>query len=180
MSDVYKVMCIQGDMDSVQTRPQTQDHPGQTLHILVQRGAGSYEVGEETALIECMEGSRGNPRQRPPFPAIRGLYQKPTVVNNVETLCNVPHIVINGGAWFAGIGAPSCPGTKYFSLCGNVARPGNYELPMGTTFRELIFGPAGGVPNGRQVQAIMLGAAPPMISNSAGCRSTLTLPCSIR
>jgi NADH-quinone oxidoreductase subunit F len=137
---------------------------GKTLHILVQRGAGSYEVGEETALIECMEGSRGQPRQRPPFPAIRGLYQKPTVVNNVETLCNVPHIVLNGGAWFAGIGAPSCPGTKFFSLCGNVARPGNYELPMGTTFREMVFGPAGGVPNGRQVQALMLGAAPPMLT----------------
>jgi NADH-quinone oxidoreductase subunit F len=137
---------------------------GKTLHILAQRGAGSYEVGEETALIECMEGSRGNPRSRPPFPAVQGLYMKPTVVNNVETLCNAPHIVLNGGEWFAGIGAPTCPGTKFFSISGNVAKPGNYELPMGTTFREMIFGPAGGVPNGRQVQAIMLGAAPPMLS----------------
>src|SRR5581483_5029357 len=138
---------------------------GKTVHILLQRGAGSYEVGEETALIECMEGSRGNPRSRPPFPAVQGLYMKPTVVNNVETLCNVPHIIMNGAEWFLGIGAPSCPGTKYFSISGNVARPGNYELPMGTTFRTMLE-IAGGVPNGRQVQAIMLGAAPPMLSGA--------------
>ncbi|HZS86999.1 MAG TPA: NADH-quinone oxidoreductase subunit NuoF [Chloroflexota bacterium] len=136
---------------------------GKELHILLQRGAGSYEVGEETALIECMEGSRGNPRTRPPFPAIKGLYQKPTVVNNVETLCNAPHILLNGAEWFAGIGAPSCPGTKFFSLSGNVAKPGNYEMPMGTTFRQLLE-IGGGVPNGRKVQAIMLGAAPPMLN----------------
>ena len=137
---------------------------GKTLHILIQRGAGSYEVGEETALIECMEGSRGNPRQRPPFPAIKGLYMKPTVVNNVETLCNVSHIILNGAEWFTSIGAKTCPGTKFFSISGNVARPGNYELPMGTTFRDMIYGPAGGIPDGRGLQAIMLGAAPPMIT----------------
>lgn len=137
---------------------------GKTLHILIQRGAGSYEVGEETALIECMEGDRGNPRQRPPFPAIQGLYMKPTVINNVETLCNVPHIILNGGEWFAGIGASTCPGTKFFSISGNVVKPGNYELPMGTSFREMIFGAAGGVSGGRQIQALMLGAAPPMLS----------------
>jgi len=139
---------------------------GKTLHVLIQRGAGSYEVGEETALIECMEGSRGNPRQRPPFPAIKGLYQKPTVVNNVETLCNVSHIILKGGEWFASIGSKSCPGTKFFSISGNVNRPGNYELPMGTTFREMIEGPAGGVAGGRAVQALMLGAAPPMLPAS--------------
>src|SRR5581483_9097339 len=95
---------------------------------------------------------------------VQGLYMKPTVVNNVETEANVPHIVLNGGEWFASIGAKTCPGTKFFSISGNVAKPGNYELPMGTTFREMIFGPAGGVPGGRNVQAIMLGAAPPMLS----------------
>jgi len=136
---------------------------GRRIEMRLHRGAGSYEVGEETALIECLEGNRGNPRQRPPFPAISGAYNKPTVVNNVETLCNVSHIVRNGPEWFLGIGAPKCPGTKLFSISGNVANPGNYEAPMGTPFRELIE-MAGGVPNGRTAKIIMLGAAPPFLS----------------
>jgi len=136
---------------------------GYSLDLLVQRGAGSYEVGEETALIECMEGSRGMPRQRPPFPAIKGLYQKPTVVNNVETLCNVPHIVNNGADWFLGIGSTSCPGTKVFSLSGNVKTPENYEAPMGTSFRDLIEMAGGMQDPAHPLKALMLGAEPPII-----------------
>jgi NADH-quinone oxidoreductase subunit F len=136
---------------------------GYGLDLLVQRGAGSYEVGEETALIECMEGSRGQPRQRPPFPAIKGLYQKPTVVNNVETICNVPHIVNNGAEWFLGIGAPTCPGTKVFSISGNVKNPENYEAPMGTTFRQLIEMAGGMQEAGHPLKAIMPGAEPPIL-----------------
>ena len=137
-----------------------------SLDLLVQRGAGSYEVGEETALIECMEGSRGQPRQRPPFPAIKGLYQKPTVVNNVETICNVPHIVKNGAEWFLGIGAPNCPGTKVFSISGNVKNPENYEAPMGTTFRELIELAGGMQDTAHPLKALMLGAEPPILPAS--------------
>ncbi len=139
---------------------------GYDLDVIVQRGAGSYEVGEETALIECMEGSRGQPRQRPPFPAIKGLYQKPTVVNNVETLCNVPHIVLNGAEWFLGIGSPTCPGTKVFSISGNVKNPENYEAPMGTPFRELIEMAGGMEDPTHPLKALMLGAEPPIIPAS--------------
>lgn len=136
---------------------------GYSLDMLIQRGAGSYEVGEETALIECMEGSRGQPRQRPPFPAIKGLYQRPTVVNNVETIANVSHIVNNGAEWFLGIGSPKCPGTKVFSISGNVKRPENYEAPMGTTFRELIAMAGGMQDSAHPLKALMLGAEPPII-----------------
>jgi NADH-quinone oxidoreductase subunit F len=139
---------------------------GYSLDLLVQRGAGSYEVGEETALIECMEGSRGEPRQRPPFPAIKGLYQKPTVVNNVETICNVPHIVNHGAEWFLGIGSPTCPGTKVFSLSGNVRNPENYEAPMGTPFRELIAMAGGMEESDHPLKALMLGAEPPILPAS--------------
>lgn len=136
---------------------------GIEMQLIIQRGAGSYEVGEETALIECMEGSRGQPRQRPPFPAIKGLYQRPTVVNNVETLSNVPHIVLNGAEWFLGIGAPACPGTKIFSVSGNVKNPDNYEAPMGTTFRELIALAGGMQYDDHPLKFLMLGSEPPII-----------------
>ena len=139
---------------------------GYDLDMILQRGAGSYEVGEETALIECMEGSRGQPRQRPPFPAIKGLYQKPTVVNNVETLCNVSHIVRNGAEWFLGIGSPTCPGTKVFSISGNVRNPENYEAPMGTTFRQLIELAGGMQDASHPLKALMLGAEPPILPAS--------------
>jgi NADH-quinone oxidoreductase subunit F len=136
---------------------------GYGLDMLVQRGAGSYEVGEETALIECMEGSRGQPRQRPPFPATKGLYQRPTVVNNVETLCNVPHIVNNGADWFLGIGMPGAPGTKVFSMSGNVKHPENYEAPLGTSFRDLITMAGGMQYDDHPLKALMLGSEPPII-----------------
>ncbi len=125
------------------------------LRIYTHLGAGAYICGEETAMLESLEGKLGQPRLRPPFPPSFGLYGKPTVVNNVETLTNVPLIVERGADWFRGFGTEKSPGTKVFSLCGNVEKPGNYELPLGTTFRELIFTHGGGIPGGRKIKAIM-------------------------
>jgi NADH-quinone oxidoreductase subunit F len=118
-------------------------------------GAGAYICGEETALLESIEGKLGLPRLRPPFPAVYGLYGKPTVINNVETLSNLPLIISRGAAWYQSIGTLKSPGTKIFCLSGSVNRPGNYELPLGTTFRELIFTHGGGIPNGKQLKAIL-------------------------
>jgi NADH-quinone oxidoreductase subunit F len=125
------------------------------LRVYTHLGAGAYICGEETALLESLEGKLGQPRLRPPFPPSFGLYGKPTIVNNVETLANVPMILEKGVDWFRGFGTEKSTGTKIFSLCGNVAKPGNYELPLGTTFRELIFTHGGGIPNGRSIKAIM-------------------------
>jgi NADH-quinone oxidoreductase subunit F len=125
------------------------------LHIYTHLGAGAYICGEETALLESLEGKLGQPRLRPPFPPSFGLYGKPTIVNNVETLANVPMILEKGVDWFRGFGTEKSPGTKVFSLSGNVAKPGNYELPLGTTFRELIFTHGGGIPDGKKIKAIM-------------------------
>jgi NADH-quinone oxidoreductase subunit F len=125
------------------------------LRVYTHLGAGAYICGEETALLESLEGKLGQPRLRPPFPPSFGLYGKPTIVNNVETLTNVPLIVQNGAEWFRKFGTEKSPGTKVFSLSGNVSKPGNYELPLGTTFRELIFTHGGGIPNGRSIKAIM-------------------------
>jgi NADH-quinone oxidoreductase subunit F len=136
-----------------------------SLRILVHRGAGAYICGEETALLESVEGKRGHPRSKPPFPATAGLYGMPTVVNNVETICNVPHIVNNGGAWFAGIGSPKSPGTKICSVSGHVRRPGNYELVMGTPLRELIEEHAGGIRDGHRLKMILpAGASSPAMT----------------
>lgn len=106
-------------------------------------------------MLESLEGKLGQPRLRPPFPPSYGLYGKPTIVNNVETLANIPLIVANGAAWYRQLGTEKSPGTKIFSLSGSVVHPGNYELPLGTTFRELIFGYGGGILNNRQIKAIM-------------------------
>jgi NADH-quinone oxidoreductase subunit F len=125
----------------------------QDLDIVLHRGAGSYECGEETALLESLEGKRGQPRLRPPFPAVVGLYGAPTVINNVETLSAVPHILARGADWFAGIGPEKSTGTKIFSVSGKVARPGNYEAAMGTPARVVIDELAGGVPGGKSVKA---------------------------
>ncbi len=130
-----------------------------TLRLHTHLGAGAYICGEETALLESIEGKLGQPRLRPPFPAVYGLYQRPTVINNVETLTNVPQIVAHGADWFRGFGTEKSPGVKIFSLSGCVNRPGNYELPLGTTFRQLIDEYGGGVPEGRQVKAIMAAGA---------------------
>ncbi len=126
-----------------------------SLKLYTHLGAGAYICGEETALLESLEGKRGQPRVRPPFPAIAGLYAKPTVINNVETLTNVPLIVEKGAAWHKSLGTEKSPGVKIFSLSGNVEKPGNYELPLGATFRELIFTHGGGIPNGNKVKGIM-------------------------
>ena len=126
-----------------------------SLRIYTHLGAGAYICGEETALLESLEGKLGQPRLRPPFPPSYGLYGKPTIVNNVETLTNVPLIIERGAEWYRGIGTEKSPGPKIFSLSGNVNRPGNYELPLGTTFRKLIFESGGGIPAGRQIKAIM-------------------------
>ncbi len=126
-----------------------------SLHIYTHLGAGAYICGEETAMLESIEGKRGQPRIRPPFPAVHGLYGKPTVVNNVETLANLPMIMANGADWYKTLGTPDSAGVKIFSLSGRVRKPGNYELPFGTTFRELIYDHGGGVQDGRAVKAIM-------------------------
>jgi NADH-quinone oxidoreductase subunit F len=126
-----------------------------SLRIRTHLGAGAYICGEETALLESIEGKRGQPRLRPPFPAVVGLYGKPTVINNVETLTNVPLIIEKGASWYKSMGTEKSPGIKVISLSGNIAKPGNYELPLGTTFRELIFTHGGGIPDGRKVKAIM-------------------------
>jgi len=125
------------------------------LQIYTHLGAGAYICGEETALLESMEGKLGQPRLRPPFPPSYGLFGKPTVVNNVETLTSVPLIIEKGADWYRSFGTEQSTGTKIFSLSGNVKKPGNYELPLGATFRELIFEHGGGVPAGREIKAIM-------------------------
>jgi NADH-quinone oxidoreductase subunit F len=130
-----------------------------SLRIYTHLGAGAYICGEETALLESMEGKLGQPRLRPPFPPSYGLFGKPTVVNNVETLANVPEIITRGATWYTSIGTEKSTGPKIFSLSGKVNKPGNYELPLGTTFRELIFEHGGGIPEGRQVKAIMAAGA---------------------
>ena len=133
---------------------------GVTVTIHVHAGAGAYICGEETALLESLEGKRGKPRIKPPFPATHGLYQQPTVVNNVETLANIPHIINRGGAWYAAIGAPpKSPGTRIFCLSGHVKRPGNYELPVNATFRDLIDDLGGGMRSDKPLKAFIPGGA---------------------
>lgn len=130
-----------------------------SLRIFTHLGAGAYICGEETALLESIEGKRGQPRIRPPFPAVYGLYGKPTVVNNVETLTNVPLIIDQGAGWFKSLGTADSAGVKVFSLSGRINKPGNYELPFGTTFRQLIYEHGGGIPDGHPVKAIMAAGA---------------------
>jgi len=132
---------------------------GYDLTITLHRGAGAYICGEETALIESLEGKKGMPRIRPPFPAVKGLYQCPTVVNNVETLSNLPHILTRGPAWYASIGTEKSKGTRIFSVSGHVERPGNHELPLSVTLRELLTEHAGGVSGGRALKAVIPGGA---------------------
>ncbi|MDQ2818767.1 MAG: NADH-quinone oxidoreductase subunit NuoF [Candidatus Eremiobacteraeota bacterium] len=130
---------------------------GYSADIIVHRGAGAYICGEETAMLESIEGKRGEPRLKPPFPANAGLYGLPTVVNNVETLCCIPPILTRGAAWFAGIGPPKSPGPKIISVSGHVQRPGNYEVPMGIAAGELLQAYAGGLRPGRTLKAIQPG-----------------------
>jgi NADH-quinone oxidoreductase subunit F len=139
---------------------------GYALDVVLHRGAGAYICGEETALLSSLEGYRGQPRLRPPFPAVEGLYASPTVINNVETLANVPSIMTQGAEWFAGIGTKKSPGTKIFSVSGKVERPGNYELPMGTPLRTLLEDHAGGVLDGLRLKAWTPGgSSTPMLTD---------------
>jgi NADH-quinone oxidoreductase subunit F len=132
---------------------------GFDLDVVVHLGAGAYICGEETALLNSLEGRRGEPRIKPPFPAVEGLYAKPTIVNNVETIFNVPWLVLNGGGAYAAIGPETSAGTRLFSLSGHVKRPGNYEIVMGMTWREFIYELGGGIRDDRQIKCWIPGGA---------------------
>jgi NADH-quinone oxidoreductase subunit F len=132
---------------------------GYRLAIVLHRGAGAYICGEETGLLESLEGKRGQPRTKPPFPAISGLYASPTLINNVETLATVPKIIELGGEEYAKIGVENSTGTRVFSLSGNVVRGGNYELELGTPLRELVYDIGGGIPDGRELKAVIPGGS---------------------
>ena len=132
---------------------------GWDLTVVVHRGAGAYICGEETALLESLEGKRGQPRSKPPFPAISGVYASPTLINNVETLATVPKIVEMGGAAYAQLGVENSRGTRLFSLSGNVVNGGNYEVELGTSLRELVYDIGGGIPDGRELKAIIPGGS---------------------
>ncbi|MBC2713732.1 MAG: NADH-quinone oxidoreductase subunit NuoF [Desulfobacteraceae bacterium] len=136
---------------------------GFDFDIEVYQGAGAFVCGEETALMRSIEGKRGMPRPRPPFPANKGLWEKPTVLNNVETLANIPQIILNGGKWFAGIGTETSKGTKVFALTGAVNNIGLVEIPMGITLHQMIYDIGGGIPNKRKFKAVQLGGP------SGGC-----------
>jgi NADH-quinone oxidoreductase subunit F len=126
---------------------------GKRIDVVLHRGAGAYICGEETALLSSLEGYRGQPRLRPPFPAVEGLFASPTVINNVETLMNVPDILVRGSDWFRELGTEKSPGTKMVTISGKVERPGNYEVPLGTPFRVVLEDLAGGVLSGRGLKA---------------------------
>ncbi len=132
---------------------------GYDLDLVVHRGAGAYICGEETALLESLEGKRGHPRLKPPFPALVGLYGCPTVINNVETLANVPHIINNGAEWFASIGSERNTGTRLFGVSGHVVKPGVYEFPMGIPLREIIYDHCGGIRAGRKLKGVVPGGS---------------------
>ena len=125
--------------------------------IEVRMGAGAYVCGEETALIESIEGKRGEPRYKPPYPGVSGLWGKPTVVNNVETFANVPDIIEKGADWYKSIGAPNYPGTKIFTLSGDVVNRTFIEVPTNTTIRDIVFGFGGGIPGGKKFKAVQIG-----------------------
>ena len=126
---------------------------------MVHRGQGAYICGEESALLDALEGKRGNPRLKPPFPANQGLYQGPTLINNVETLCNAPAIITKGADWFKALGVGKSTGTKVVSVSGNVQRPGNYEIELGISVRDIVYGLAGGPPEGREVKCFFPGGS---------------------
>ena len=135
---------------------------GRRLDVHVHRGAGAYICGEETALMNSLEGRRGNPRIKPPFPAVAGLFGKPTTINNVETLTTVPYIVKNGAEWYKQFGRPDNPksiGTKLFSVCGNITRPGNYEVPLGFPFKDFLYDLCGGPLPDRVIKAVIPGGS---------------------
>jgi NADH-quinone oxidoreductase subunit F len=149
---------------------------GRTIDVWVHKGAGAYICGEETALMNSLEGRRGNPRIKPPYPAVAGLFGQPTTINNVETLAAVPPIIVNGADWYKGFSRPDNPkstGTKLYSVCGNIARPGNYEVPMGFPFRDFLYDLCGGPPQGRRFRAIIPGGSSVPIQTVEEAEATL-------
>ncbi len=148
---------------------------GTRIEMVIHRGAGAYICGEETALMNSIEGKRGNPRIKPPFPAQAGLFGMPTTVNNVETLAAVPHIITRGGEWYKGLslGNPKSTGTKLFSVCGHVMKPGNYEITMGFPMKDLIHDLAGGMRPGRTLKAVIPGGSSVPIMNAAEAEAAL-------
>jgi NADH-quinone oxidoreductase subunit F len=139
------------------------------FEVCTHTGAGAYECGEETALLDSLEGKRGYPRIKPPFPAVAGLYQCPTVVNNVETLSTIPAIIRKGGDWYASLGSPKNGGTRLYSISGHVNRPGIYELPLGFNLRRMIDDVAGGVANGKKLKAVIPGGSSCPLLKSEEC-----------
>jgi NADH:ubiquinone oxidoreductase subunit F (NADH-binding) len=129
-------------------------HSGFSFHIRVVKGAGAFVCGEETALIASVEGRVGEPRQRPPYPAQRGLGRKPTCINNVETWANIPVILMRGGDWYARLGTGTSKGTKVFCLVGAIKNPALIEVPMGITLRQIVYEMGGGIPQGRKFKAV--------------------------
>ena len=150
--DVFEV--FRGALEQVREAGLLED-----VTVVVHRGAGAYICGEESALLESLEGKRGQPRSRPPFPAVSGLYGSPTLINNVQTVATVPPIIEHGAKWYAKIGPETSPGTVVFSLSGNVVNPGNYELELGASMRELVYDLGGGIPDGRELKAIIPGGS---------------------
>ena len=148
---------------------------GKRIDIHIHKGAGAYICGEETALMNSIEGRRGNPRIKPPFPAVAGVFGQPTTINNVETLAAVPPILTNGAEWYKGMSLsnPKSTGTKLFSVCGNIARPGNYEVVLGFPFREFLYDLCGGPPPGRKFKAIIPGGASVPIQTVEEAEGTL-------
>jgi NADH-quinone oxidoreductase subunit F len=132
---------------------------GFNFDLVAHTGAGAYECGEESALMESLEGKRGYPRIRPPFPAVVGLYGCPTVINNVETLSSVPAVILRGAEWYAGLGTPKNGGTRLYEVSGHVNRPGIYELPMGFNMKRMIEEVAGGVPSAKKIKAVVPGGS---------------------
>ncbi len=149
---------------------------GKQLDIHVHKGAGAYICGEETALMNSLEGRRGNPRIKPPFPAVAGLFAQPTTINNVETVCAATHVLKNGADWYKSLSNPANPkstGTKLFSVCGNVAKPGNYEVGMGFSMKEFLWDVCGGPPAGRKFKAIIPGGSSVPILTPEECEGAL-------
>jgi NADH-quinone oxidoreductase subunit F len=148
---------------------------GKRVDVHVHKGAGAYICGEETALMESLEGKRGNPRIKPPFPAVSGLFAQPTTINNVETLAAVPHILNNGAEWYKAMALsnPKSTGSKLFSVCGNIAKPGNYEIVLGFPFKDFLYDLCGGPPPGRKFKAVIPGGASVPIQTMVEAEATL-------
>jgi len=149
---------------------------GKRVDVWVHKGAGAYICGEETAMMNSLEGRRGNPRIKPPFPAVAGVFGQPTTINNVETLAAVPHILNNGADWYKRMARPDNPkstGTKLWSVCGNVARPGNYEVEMGFPFKDFLYDLCGGPPPGRKFKAVIPGGSSVPIMNMEEAEAAL-------